>query len=241
MMAHTKNIIKYPRSARFYGQILIIALCLFSTVSKSQNVHGLYIAKNNLCSASLLLLPGGLSYYEGGCEERSTIFKGAYQVSKDSIKFFTSGPPSISYKILTTKSSPEDKKIVKLIDVEGKPLAFFNVFTLSYPVIGDTLDNINHLLTDKNGVFSLEGLQESYISFDRFNPKRINKENKFKWERLSALDGTTITIQFYYPAFCLRYPEVQVLSGLPTLKRIAGQDALIDDQHNIYRKRKTNH
>lgn len=166
------------------------------------------------------------------------ILKGRCKVSKDSIQLIADTSSSIRYNIESTSAITVEKRSLVIIDNEGQPLPFFKIFTLSSPVDGDTLNYIKNLQADSNGVLLLDSLQTAFISFDRFNPNRLSKDNHFKWEPIAVIAGNAITVQFNYPAFCLKYAEIQVGAGFSSLKRKMSDDTLMDAQLNIYTKMK---
>jgi hypothetical protein len=155
------------------------------------------------------------------------------------VQFFADPSSELRYTVKNTSTAVGQViKKYTLIDVDGKPLASFKVFTLSPAVNSDTSRYIQQLQTDSSGVLLLDTSQIACISFDRFNANRLSKDNHFKWEQLSAIAGNTITIQFNYPGFCLQYPDIQVAGSLPGLKRKTGEDELIDGTGNLYIKQK---
>ena len=199
-------------------------------------INGRYVSKKGMCSSSFLFLPGGLFYYEGGCEDRSFILKGGYKVLKDTINFFPD-PEPIRYSIKSNPKTNDAKLSISVLDNEGQALPFFNVFVLTYPIYGDTLNYIQSLETNSKGILIVNTSNFSAISFDRYNPKRINKDSRFKWEALSSVSGSIQTVQFNYPEFCLSYTDIQVAGGFTPLLIKDGEDALVDDQNNIFKKK----
>lgn len=77
MMKINGGSVKYFYIVRWSAFIAFVLYCLFPFEALSQPfIKGTYTAKKEFCSSSFLFLPGGLFYYEGGCEERSVYFKG---------------------------------------------------------------------------------------------------------------------------------------------------------------------
>jgi hypothetical protein len=200
-------------------------------------VKGIYTAKNNFCSASFLFLPGGLFYYEGGCEDRSSILKGAYKTSEDSVQLFAD-PSPLRYNIESAGAITRSERTLTIVDVEGVPLSYFKIVGLRSSVKRDTLENMQVLTTDSNGVVKIDTREIAFVSFERFSTLRVNKDNRYAWRSLASLAGNDITVQFNYHRFCLKYPEIKVAGALSNLKRNRTDDTLADNQQNIYARQK---
>lgn len=217
--------------------LFIVGLFFFSDGFSQTDVKGIYATKTDLCSASFLFLPGGLFYFEGGCEDRSSILKGAYKITKDSVQLIVD-PSPLRYSIKSTGAIVDNERTLTVKDVEGQPLAYFKVFALPASIITDTLKNMKVLITDINGVLKLNTNQIADISFDRFSTLRIDESNRYTWVQLSKMKGSNHIVQFNYPRFCLKYPQINVGANLSNLKRQVANDALMDDKQNIYTKPK---
>ncbi len=200
-------------------------------------LNGIFTFKDNFCSASYLFKPSGDFFYEGGCEERSNIAKGTYKIEGEKIILITTAAP-IEYSIKSGNNKNSNKINVSIIDVDGKPLLYTKIMTLPYKMSGDTLENIGSLLTDSVGHLIIDASKINSISLDRYDPSnRFNhKENVYHWKLVSSLGSDNLTIQFNYPLFCLRYPEIAVTSIKNQLQITNNKAELIDNQNNIYKK-----
>ncbi len=224
---------------------LTIVLAFFYFTSAAQNtkaidkLDGVYISKDNFCSASILFKPNGEFYYEGGCEARSNIAKGNYKIDGKKITLVTMATP-LQYSIirLDTKKSSTIKIILK--DNDGKLLRYTKVLTLPYEVNGDTLKKVTFLKTDSIGQLVIDRSKISAISFDRYDVGgwQGNTDHIYNWEPISNFNSTQVTVQFNYPIFCLRYPEIVVTSFTKELQPTGKKFQLVDSQNNLYNKSK---
>jgi len=220
----------------------LILICMNTYRANGQKIdgstvlNGEYTVKGGLCSASFLFKPDKVFYYEGGCEARSSIGKGHYELTNGKLTLLYDSS-SLQYSIKTERPSTGGNITLALFDVDGKPLRFFKVFALPVKVYGDTVANIRVLQTDSTGLLVIGTSPAGLISFDRFSPDRLSKEYRFRWEPVSDLPGSRINVQFNYPVFCLRYPEINTAVGYKDFKRVMPDDVLIDGQNNIYVKK----
>ena len=200
-------------------------------------LNGVYMYKDDHCSSSFLFKPNGEFYYESGCEERSNIAKGQYQVNRKIITLHTTAVP-LQYNFYKESNQLSKEITLTITDNEGKPLPFFNVFTLPYKIYGDTLENIVHQQTNINGQIIIDTSSISSISFSRTDPKKIfmNKDNVYNWEPISNFNADKITVRFNYSIFCLRYPEIGVTDFVPELVLTNNETELIDNKFNFYKK-----
>lgn len=213
----------------------------FSVIAQSpeteRRLNGIYIFKNNFCSASYLFKPNGEFFYEGGCEERSNISKGNYKIDGKKIHLITTAEP-IKYSIYKENSNKKIEVQITLKDSEGKVLPYITVFTLSNEIQNNSIKSINYLETNSIGQLVINSSKISAISLNRYNPNNIlnNKENDYHWEDISNLNSDKLTIQFNYDIFCLRYPEIVVTNSLLDLNMISNKTKLIDSENNTYTK-----
>lgn len=222
---------------------LTIVLAFFYLVSAGQNtkaidkLDGIYIFKDNFCSASYLFKPSGEFFYEGGCEARSNIAKGNYKIDSGKIILTTADVP-LQYNI-TALDNKKGKNIqVTLKDVDGKILSYSKVLTLPLRIEGDTLTKIGFLKTDSLGQLTINPTKVSAISLDRYDVGGwLNRTYEvYHWEALSNFNSTQLSIQFNYPIFCLRYPEIVVTSFTKELQITGNEFQLVDNKNNVYLK-----
>lgn len=199
-------------------------------------LNGHYSSKSDHCSGNYLFKPDGKFYYEGGCEERSNIAKGIYEINGKNVRLLQDEAP-LKYTVTKGPLTSNGKIGMVVVDQDGARLPLFNVFALRTPVYGDTLLQITRLQTDEKGELNIDSSGYAFISFDRFNPNRITKDNIFRWVPLSELASGATMVRFNYPAFCLQYPEIVTGYVPAAMKRVLPSDMLTDQQGISYRKR----
>lgn len=215
--------------------LFILGLFSQSIGFGQSNVKGTYTTKTENCSASFLFLPGGLFYYEGGCEDRSAILKGAYKITKDSV-LLIADPSPLRYSIESEGAVANNERTFRVIDVEGQPLPYLKLFALPPSINKDTLSNLLVLITDSDGMLTLDTEQIADVSFDRHNTMRIDENNQYNWISLAKIKGSKSIVQFNYHRFCLKYPQINVGANLSNLKRVIPNETLIDSRQNIFIK-----
>lgn len=226
------------KTSLLFSFILFYITLLAQPYVQESKLDGIYMFKDNFCSASLLFKPNGEFFYEGGCEERSNIAKGNYKIEDKKITLITINTP-IQYSIQKENNITNRRISITLTDNEGTPLAYSKVLILPTKRLqNDTLKSIEYLQADSAGQVIVYTSKVSAISFDRYSHSSRFKypENIYHWESVFDFKSDNLTIQFNYPIFCLRYPEIVVTGFVPELQLTNDKNVLIDKNNNIYQK-----
>lgn len=200
-------------------------------------LDGIYTFKDNFCSASILFKPNGEFYYEGGCEARSNIAKGNYKIDGKKITLITVAQP-LQYSINKLNNKNGGAIQITLKDADGKLLRYTKVLILPNRIKSDTLKKISYLNTDSIGQLIINRSRISAISLDRYDVGGWlnNTDHVYQWEKVSNFNSTQLSIQFNYPIFCLRYPEIVVTGFVLELQTTNNATELTDNKNMIYKK-----
>jgi hypothetical protein len=212
--------------------ILNILLLLPFMVNGQSEVYREYYEKNGFCSFSMKLFADSTYFYETGCEGRSNVNFGKWEILSDTIHLTPIDTVNFNKSISITYDRPKEKDsnlVIRVIDMYNRPIGDFDLivvpkeidskwinmpgrFTLKQE--GETDIFLESIKTDDNGYVSVNCNPKSVIKLiDVLQMFNINEID------YSEFNGENITIKLNVMKEMFRYPELKWLQ-LPNNKLV---------------------
>lgn len=207
----------------------------FFNKNESIVLEGLYLNKENShCSRSIRFEKNGIYYFEGGCEDRSSISFGSYRATKDEIRLTPS--PNTEPLFTMNLSDTVGGNWLNIVDYSGKPISSFELLTIGDQPI-DTLQDSYTNRPDSFGYYKIS-LWERAFTFKRWI-RDIEVSPVFKkWYPLNNVVNKIVTLKFNYPDFLLTYPYITEAVGYPTRYFIKSKKDFVDSSGMSFSKQK---